>query len=171
MEEVLDYRSILQKTPNHQDLSVTLKSTPAKGVGLFATRPIHKNEVIAFYKLKVFILRDYKSPTRDVYSCYLYTKKGNQINNLIADLYEGSVPLPMNGIPFWGHFANEPSINEYSNCELHINASYNYRDKTRIKAGDTVLYELRATKYISPGREVLWHYGDNYCRNYVASKL
>ena len=56
-------------------------------------------------------------------------------------------------------------------AELITNTKYNYRDKEKIRPGNVLIYELKATKYIPVNEEVLWYYGDNYHRDYTASKL
>jgi len=171
LSDVLDHTKILNNTKHLDKLSVTLKITQNKGVGLFATNTIYKGDIIAYYKLKVFRECEYISPTRGVYSCYVYNAKKDIIKNLVADIYPGTVSKPLNGIPFWGHFANEPNMHESSNAELYTNHIYNFRDKKKIRVGDVVLYELRATRYIASGEEILWHYGDSYRRDYTVSKL
>lgn len=168
---VLDHELILRNTPNLENLKVTLQKSENKGCGLFATKPIRKGEIIAYYKLKIYNERQYKSPTNWIYSCSVYTKKGDPITCLIGDLYEDSVPPPLNDIPFWGHFANEPNLNERSNSELNTNSKHNYRNRQNFKIGDILLYELVATHYIEPKHEVLWYYGEEYPRKYRVSKL
>lgn len=55
---LFDIQSILKDTPHSHKLSVTLKNQPIKGNSLFATKPIQKGDIIAYYKIKVFGLAD-----------------------------------------------------------------------------------------------------------------
>ena len=170
-DKVLNYQTVLSDTQDKESLKVTLNTTQAKGVGLFATKPIYKDETIVFYRIKVYQTKAYISKTGWKYACEVYDKKGESMKHLIGDIYPKSVPPPVNGIPYWGHFSNEPSIGEISNAQLNTNTRFNYRDRYKIKAGDTMIYELKATRYIAPGDEVLWWYGSNYGRDYPVSKL
>lgn len=171
-DRVLDHVTILNRTKDIHKLNVTLKATK-KGVSVFSTKPIYKGEIVLYYKLKVYSAKNFKSKTKNKYSCTLYSKRGEEITHLIGDIYPNSVPDPLNGIPFWGHFANEPNPDEKVNTELFTNTKYNYQYSNRCKLtpGDTVIYELRAIRYIPPGSEILWNYGPNYERNYEVSKL
>ena len=164
--KVLDHQYLLDSTPDQQRLNVTLRITPKKGVGLFATNPIRKGDIIALYKAKVYKYGVYHSETKWRYTIGVYDRRMYGIRSLIADVFDGSVPQPLNDVPYWAHFANEPSVGESSNAELDVNTKYNYRDRKAIVPGDTVLYDLKATKYISPGEEIMWHYGTNYKRDY-----
>ena len=55
---LFDIKSILKNTPNKNDLSVTLKHQPIKGNSLFATKPINKGDIIAYYKMKAYTKND-----------------------------------------------------------------------------------------------------------------
>lgn len=166
----MDYKKLLRQTKNKKNLSVTLKETEGKGVGLFATKNINKGDVVAYYKIKVFREKDYESPTDFIYSFHVYRKNGDEYKRLIGDLYEGSFPEPINNIPFWGAFINEPTKSQRTNTEVDIDLKTNYSDKTYSSPGDTMVYKLVATKNIKPGEELLWYYGPNYSRNYAVGK-
>jgi hypothetical protein len=166
----MDYRKLV-KGEKGKNIKVTLKKGE-KGVGLYATKDIEKGEVIAYYKIKIFLLRDYNSPTDYVYSFEVYRKNGEKYKKLIGDIYEGSFPTSENGITFWAPFANEPSLtkNEKSNSEMDINLKYNYSEKTFSSPNEIAIYKLLAKKKIRSGEEILWYYGDEYSRNYSVSK-
>ena len=166
----VDYKKILRNTKDKHKLKVTLKETEEKGVGLFATKEIKKGETIAYYKIKVFRTKDYESPTNFVYSFEVYRKNEQAYKRLIGDIYEGSFPEPINNIPFWAVFCNEPSRNERVNCDIDVNTRENYMYRTATKIGDTMIYKLVATKMIRPGEEILWYYGPEYARNYTVRK-
>lgn len=168
METVLDYKTVLAMTKDAKTLSVTLKKGP-KGVGLFSTKKIKRGQVIAYYRFKAFDDRVYKSPTKNMYTIAIYTKTERQYDNLIGDIFCDSVIAPTRGIPYWGHFSNEPSPKEETNATLDINTRGNYKDKNRIKVGDVVIYKLRATTDIPKNTEILWCYGDSYDRPYTAN--
>ena len=53
-DNVLDCNTVLNNTPHLDDLNVILKQTKTKGVGLFSINPIKKDEIVAYYKLKVY---------------------------------------------------------------------------------------------------------------------
>lgn len=162
----MNYEKLIQG----KKLAVTLKKDPIKGVGLYATEKIFKYEVIAYYKMKVFSNKDHE--TDGVYIFELYKKNGDTYKRLIGDIYEGSFPEPIEGVPFWAPFVNEPNKNEKSNSRIDIDLKGNYQkqNRTHLSLGDTVIYKLVATKTIKPGSEILWYYGSDYSRNYAVSK-
>jgi len=170
MEKILDYKNILKSTPNKKELKVTLKSSKRKGVGLYAVKDINKGEIIAYYKIKVFRKKDYISPTDYVYCFEVYRKNGKEYKRLIGDIDEDSFPQPLNGVPFWGPFSNEPSMGERSNSEIEIELDTNYKDRNYSVPGDHMIYSLIAKRKIRKGDEILWYYGDGYDRDYKASK-
>ncbi len=157
----MNYKKLIR--PN---LKVTLKKTKKKGVGLYATQKIDKGEVIAFYKIKIFRKKDYESPTNSVYLIEVYQKNGKPYKTLIGDIDENSFPEPVDGIPFWAPFANEPSKNEKTNSELEIELKTNYSDRKYSTPGESMTYNLVATKKILPGEEIMWFYGKDYDRDY-----
>ena len=166
---LLDPDRILRETKevmDLEDLSVTLRRTKRKGTGVFATQPIWKGETICYYKLKVFHIKNYHPPTGLIYSISICRKDGSDINNLIGDIYEGSFPLPINNIPFWGPLCNEPSNGEKTNCDLKMNLKELYKNRKKMKVGDSIIYDLVATRYIQEGEEIMWYYGPGYQRDY-----
>jgi len=160
----MDYRKLIKG----KKLSVTLKKDPVKGVGLYAREKILKGDIIAFYKIKVFLLKDYE--TDGVYSFEVYRKNGDEYKRLIGDIYEESFPEPIDGIPFWAPFANEPNKGQRTNAMIDIDLKGNFVGKTYLSPGDILIYKLVATKMIKPGSEILWYYGPDYSRNYSVSK-
>jgi hypothetical protein len=150
-------------------LSVTLKKNKYAGTGLFATKNIKKGQVIAYYRMKVHKDTEnnsYKSPTKCMYCFSVYTKGDNLSKSLIGDLDKESAPKPKNNIPYWAYFSNEPSRNQKVNAEIDIALKENYRNRSRLKAGDFITYKLVATRNIKPGEEIVWCYGDAYERDY-----
>lgn len=178
MDRLLNIGYQLQQYRNY-NLKVTLKSTD-KGIGLVVTQPVYKNEVIAFYKLKIFKERDYESSTYFKYSFSIPRKNKEYYKIYIGDIFEGSFPPPEQfiypvqnsnipytiNIPYWGPFINEPSIHETSNCKLDMNIKYNYHNKTKSSPGETMIFSFIATQYLNPGDEILWYYGPDYERDY-----
>jgi hypothetical protein len=158
------------KRDSKYDLKVQLKEHPIKNTGLFAIKPIKKGEVIAHYKIGVYVYKGYTSPTNNVYTFNVYRKSGSDIKKYVGDINEHSFPLPINNIPFWGPFANEPSKGEVSNAEIDLNLDANYASRKTVKEGDTLVYDLVAIKNIKKGDEILWYYGEDYLRNYEVSK-
>ena len=168
----MDYHELLKQVPSRKR-KVTLKTSKQKGVGIYALRTIEKGETIAYYRMKVFNLKEYDSPTNFVYAFEIYKKNGQEYKRLIGDLFEGSFPQPgKDGITFWAPFVNEPTIHQKSNADIDIASRYNYdeKNKTSTQAGDIVDYKLVATRTIRPKEEILWYYGDQYSRNYEAGK-
>jgi len=167
---MMDYKKLLKNCKNHS-ISVTLKNDDKKGVGLYAKKVINKGDVIAYYKIKIFRKKDYESPTDFVYSFEIYRKNGQEYKRLIGDIYEDSFPNPSeDNITYWAPFANEPSENQRTNSEIHINNEETYSNKTFSSPDETVIYKLVANKMIRPGEEILWYYGDQYKRNYKVGK-
>jgi hypothetical protein len=108
-------------------------------------------------------------PYKNMYHFTVSSKNDGEYSNLVGDLYKGSLPSPKNNIPYWGYFANEPFYGiERSNAEVDSQKYENFTKKGRktIKEGDTITYAVVATRLIHPGEEILWHYGNNYDRDY-----
>lgn len=166
----MDYKKILRNTKDKNKLKVTLKNTKEKGVGLFARETIKKGEIIAYYRVKIFLYRTYESPTDDVYIFEIYRKNGETYKKLIGDIEADKIPEPINNITFWAPFANEPSSNQKTNAEIDINLEGNYRDKTYSSPGEYATYQLIASRMIRPDEEILWYYGEKYSRNYLVGK-
>lgn len=148
-------------------VKVMVKKGP-KGVSLFAKKPIRKGNIIAYYKFKTY--RMGRTGTRnDMYSMSVYTKKDNYNPRLIGDVFDGSLEMPKNNISFFAYFSNEPSGKQSQNAWLDTNTKQNYKDRSRLKPGDTMVYRLIASRNIKPGEEIVWCYGDAYGRDYDAN--
>jgi len=165
-----DIEKIERNTKNKDKLKVILKKTKEKGTGLFATQLIEKDEIISFYKIKIFKKKNYKSPTNFIYSFEVYRKNGKAYKTLIGDIDKESFPQPVDNITFWAPFANEPSKNEEINSEVQLDLKKNYANKNYSSPGDIMIYELKAIKNIEPGEEILWFYGEGYDRDYEIKK-
>lgn len=164
-QKFLDPKYIMRNTDT-RGLSVTIRKHKIKGVGLYATKPIKKNNIIAYYRMTVFKIKGFKSKTKNMYTFTLLTAKGNESRSLIGDLTLESLPPPCRNIPYWGYFANEPSEGEEGNSYIDVNLKQTYRTRDTLKEGDTVVYKLRASRDIKKGEEILWCYGSAYERNY-----
>lgn len=152
------------------DLKVTLRKNKYKGVSLYATKPIRKNNVIAYYKFKVYSDKTHKQVKHGMYGMTVYTKKGNESRSKIGDVYPGSLREPKGHISYWAYFSNEPArepIEQYQNSYLDINLNENYRNRSTVKEGDVMIYKLRALRDINPGEEITWCYGGSYGRDYI----
>lgn len=152
-------------------LKVTLKKSK-KGVGIYAIKPIKKNETIAYYKVKVYNYDKYKPFDKSTYLITVYTKQGNASKTLIGDIFPESIQPPYRNIPFWGLFSNEPSVKpkkQDSNAYLDTNIRQNYKNRKILRVGDTFVYKIKASKDIKPGEEITWCYGDAYGRSYEAN--
>ena len=174
VSDVLDRKKLLSETPSDikKKLSVTLKKNKYAGTGLFATKPIKKGKVIAYYKMKVHqdtTKHPYRSPTKCMYCFTVYTKGDRMSSSLMGDIDKESAPLPKNNIPYWAYFSNEPSGKQTENAYIDIALKDNYKDRKRLKPGDFMTYKLRASKNIKPGEEVVWCYGEAYARDYETS--
>ena len=168
MDKLFDINYINMNTPNLDDLKVKLKKVKYKGVGIFATKPIKEDELIAFYK--VLVIKDntgYKSPTNMAYAISIMTKADKPSKVFFGDLFLGSLLPPCDNIPFWGYFSNEPSGDQYANCYIDTNIDGNYSNRKVLRAGDTFIYGLRANYDIDAGEEITWCYGPDYERDYV----
>ena len=165
---LLDISRIKKSTKDKEDLKVTLKKSRTKGVGLYATKPIKKGQIVAYYKMKLFKYNTYNSPTKGMYAFTAYNKDGSENESLIGDLYLGSIPAPSRNIPYWALFSNEPSKGQDENAYIDEDISKNFRSRNKLKAGETIIYKLVATRNIKPGEEITWCYGSGYYRNYKA---
>lgn len=168
---LLDIDYILDHTkPPLESLKVTLKKDPIKGTGLFAQKFIAKGETISYYKMRVYSQK-HPGPFGNMYLFFVYDRKEEDVNGVIGNLFEKSVPQPRRGIPYWAYFSNEPSGNQKSNSFIDINTRGNYRNRKKVKIGETIVYKLVAETNIHPGEEIVWCYGDDYDRNYQVSCL
>ena len=152
---------------NNNKTKTKLKRIKGKGIGLFATKKIKKNELISIYLLQAYQRGTHKSLKHGRYAVAI----PNNIH-LVGHLGHDSLSLPkkIGNIyrTFFGYFANEPSCIPLQKK----NAILYYPNKSRnkkIKVGDNVIFYLKAIKTIQPGDEILWHYGQRYHRNYCVN--
>lgn len=165
--KILDINYVLQQTPAKEVEKVYLAKTKFKGIGIFAKRPIKKNEIVAYYKVKIFSLKKFNSKTKNMYTIEILTKTGRPSTSLIGDLDDSvSLPKTKRGIPYWGYFANEPSGDQTPNVYIDMNLKENYHTRDKILPGQTYTYKVRAERAIQPGEELVWCYGDDYIRDY-----
>lgn len=172
MKKVFD-ANYAKKMAKGYDLKVTLKKN-FKGYSLFAKKPINRGNVIAYYR---FLLHKYDDNFRgkkgDMYVMSVYNKNDRFNPHVIGDVYEGSLDKPKRNIPYWAYFSNEPSGEQKENAMLDINLKGNFRNRNKVKPGDTMTYKLVATKNIKPGEEICWCYDSSdsptYFRDYVAN--
>jgi hypothetical protein len=167
---LLDIDRILKSTKNKNKLKVTLLHNK-KGNSVYATKKIKENEVIAYYKMRIFDQNHYDSPTNFVYAFSIYGGAGNQYKTLIGDIDKESIPDPINNIPFWGLFVNEPSGAQDINSRVDIDHEYNFTKfgRKRAKCGMYFIYKIIATRNIEPNEEITIYYGDEYERDYHLS--
>jgi hypothetical protein len=137
-----------------------------KGTSLVATQDFKKNQLIAYYKFRVFRDKNFVSKTKNMYTFRVVTKNDKTSRTLIGDLVEESLAPPKRGIPFWAYFANEPSGKQTSNCWIDSNIAENYKNRDKVVPGDYLVYKLRASEFIPAGSEIVWCYGNEYLRDY-----
>ena len=162
--KAFDYKYALEQAEGYP-LKVTLKKN-FKGTSLFAKKPIKKGSIIAYYKFRVNKYQGYTGKKNDMYTMSIYTKKGNYNPRVIGDVFEGSLEPPKYNIPYWAYFSNEPSKEQEENCYLDVNLKFNYKNRDRVKPGETMTYKLIAYHNIKAGEEICWCYGDSYGRDY-----
>lgn len=168
IKQVLDGRYAMKHYSNSK-IKVAVRKGP-KGMSLFAKKPIRKGNVIAYYKVRVYKWTpNYRGVRGDMYSMTVYTKNDRGSGKFLGDIFEGSLEKPKYNIPFFAYFANEPSGRQKENAYLDVNLRSNYRKRTRVKAGDTMVYKLIANRNIKPGEEIVWCYGSYYGREYKAN--
>lgn len=155
----------LQK--NVKGVKCTVRRGP-KGNSLFCTKPIRKNSVIAYYKFLVHKWDKLKGYKHNMYVMTVYNH-GRESKTFIGDVFPGSLEKPKRGIPFIAHFSNEPSGRQKENCYLDIRTKANYRNRSRVKEGDTMVYCLRALRNIEKNEEIVWCYSSSYQRGYKAN--
>lgn len=165
---LLDADRILEETINRDELKVTLLCDNIKGTCLYATKNIQANEIIAYYKIRVFNQDKYKSPTNFIYAFSIYGPDNIKFDHLIGDIDLESIPTPDNNIPYWGHFINEPYRNQDINCRVDPNIYYNFTKlgKTKVTYGSYLIYKIIARRDIEPDEEITLDYGDEYDRDY-----
>ena len=165
-----NYKDLLN-SEDINNLSVTLKEN-YKGIGLYATKDIAKGKLIAYYQIKVFKIKDYKSPTDNIYSFAVYRKNGQEYKTLVGDLYKDSFSSSVNGITSWAPFANEPSKGEKANAEIEIDIKQIFKclERYYLVPGDVLVYYLYTKRKIVKGQEIMWYYGSGYARDYKVGK-
>jgi len=170
MNKVFD-ATYARKLAKGHNLKVALRKSKMKGTSLYAAKNIKKGNIIAYYKFKVFKMATHRQVKGGMYGMTVYTKKVRESPTLIGDIYPGSMTSPKRGISFWAYFSNEPATKpkQDENAYLDINVKQNYKDRARVKVGDTMVYKLRASKNIKKGEEVVWCYGGSYGRGYPAN--
>ena len=153
----------------HANLRVTLKHDTIKGIGVYATKQIKENEIVAYYILKVFEADKYVSPTNEVYTFAVFTKSGKIDDKLIADITPDCFTYPIKNVPYWGCFINEPIPKQILNTKFipEIKKNSKMCEKNKIHAGDYVTYSVQAIRDIDIGDELTTYYGDEYKRDYV----
>ena len=169
-KKILDIKFIKKCTMKYKPLNhlkVHLKKGK-KGTGLFASKPIKKNEVIAYYKVSIYSIDD-PDPFRGTYTISVYTKSNRAHPTLIGNLSPYSLQAPRYSIPFWAYFSNEPSKHEEENAYLDVNLKENYKSRDFVKKGDMMIYKLRALTTIAKNEEIMWCYGDSYYRSYQSA--
>jgi len=168
MKKVFNLKYAKDMTKGH-NIKVVLKKN-YKGISLFAKDPIKKGSVVAYYKFLVNKYDDnFEGQNNNMYTMTVYGKTGRERATVMGDIYDGSLLPPKNGITYWAYFSNEPSEDQEENVYLDINIKCNYKDRDRVKVGDTMIYKLVALKDIKPNEEIMWCYGDFYNRNYKTS--
>jgi len=151
-----------QSSLNINGLSISLKKNRDKGWGVFANKSIKKGQLVAYYKMKVFDVNKYSSPTNNLYTFEVVDKKGKVLDELVGDLYQDSFQNPYRSIPFWGPFMNEPSGKQTPNIKIDTNIIYNYKNRDTLQPGDIIIYKFMASRTIKTGEELTWCYGKSY---------
>lgn len=166
-ESILDIK--VAKQYGSPKLKIALIKTN-KGVSLYAIAPIKKRSIVAYYKFCVYKDIDYEGIRNNSYTVGIYNKNGNLSNTLIGDICVDSLDFPQNNIPYWGYFANEPDLDDEANVDIDLNIAQNYKNRLRVRPGESMVYKLKANRDIEPGEEICWCYGDaDYERNYETS--
>ena len=154
MKRVLDPGLLKQEAGQQGVTNVELKRIVNKNNswGVVATKKIMKNNVVAYYiaqnvpeteELEKLVNGGMYTIISDCKTC-------------ISDITIDSVPpVTKAKVPFWGHFLNEPSVGEVSNCVLETV----YTSK---KEGSYVLFALVTDENVNIGDELTWCYGDGY---------
>jgi hypothetical protein len=147
-----------EQQPQHVEY-VRLEKHASKGGswGIVAKRDVRKNTTVALYFVRLKRAGDVRDST------YAIGIDGHP--ELTGDVCPHTVPPPTaGGIPFWGHFLNEPSVNEQANCEIGILHATS-------QVGGYMLVRVYTTRMIRDGDECTWCYGASYAprRDYATS--
>lgn len=168
LAKIFDVKHARKLAQGH-DIKVALRKHRLKGTSLYAAKDIKKGNVIAYYKFKVYREGKHRAVKRSMYTMTVYTRGYRDSKNFVGDIFAGSMAPPKRGITYWAYFANEPSGKQVENAYLDTNIKQNYRKRSRIKEGDTMVYKLRAERNIKKGEEITWCYGAWYGRTYKAN--
>tara|TARA_A100001011_G_scaffold400701_1_gene517729 strand:+ start:1753 stop:2295 length:543 start_codon:yes stop_codon:yes gene_type:complete len=155
---------------NNNKTKTKIKKSTKLGIELVATKPIKKNERVAWYKFKLYNSTHNPKFRKSMYQMTVYNKNGNESKSLLGDLYPGSLEMPgRDNLTYYAFFSNEPSGNVEENCYIDIETSLNFKDRNSIKDGDTMKYSLKAMRNIKVGEPIVWCYGESYQRPYAAN--
>lgn len=159
-----DYAKLFRE----KNTKIKIQKDKKLGIKLVCVKPIEKGETIAYYKFMVYKDDISYKPYRDnMYAMSVETKNGKISNRLIGDIYPGSLQYPgKDGIPYYAFFSNEPTPKQRENCRLDPELKRNYANRKVIRAGDTMIYSLKATCDIKKGEPITWCYGSLYERDY-----
>ena len=165
---LLDIDRVLRTTKNKKKLKITLVRDEIKGTSVYTTKPIKMDEVIAYYKIRVFNMNSYESPTNYIYAFSIYGAAEREYKTLIGDIDCESLPEPINDISFWGLFINEPSNGNDINSWVDTDYNYNFvkHGRKKLKCGTYLIYKIIANRDIDIGEEVTIYYGTEYDRDY-----
>lgn len=166
MERIMQTKELVRHAKGHK-LKIKLRTHPQAGRFVVATANIKKGSIVAYYQGMVFPER-LKGFDNSSYRFELPTAGGGFSRKYLIDIYLGSFPSPVRGVPFWGPFMNEPTLEKSENIEPRYNLPRNYRNKDAKKAGDIYIIDMVAIKNIKKGEAVTWCYGEEYGRKYKA---
>lgn len=128
-------------------------SSSSKQNGIFTKVPIKKNQVIGVYKGVTCLLESRMKPYDEMYrSCYRCCKHGSFL--LRNDSYDMFVSNNKKIID--GSVQNQSSFIRYINSGY---PNYFYNNCTFVNLGNEI--QLKATRNINPGEELLCSYGEN----------
>lgn len=178
-----DIEKIYRETrPDYKKLNVELRQTRDKGIGLFMTEDVKEGRVIAYYPA---IVRDSSEPgvCGGMYRLSIFDKDDEIESHIAGDVdvaEDRPLPNPINNLPFWAHFANEPSGSQELAAALWFDDPAIYRGRKNylrhrrrspLEPGDTYILELVSLRDISAGEEVTICYGSSYKhgRSYVSA--
>ena len=171
----------LKYPEGHESFTVALQRIPVKNseratmADLVANKPLQRDQIAAFYKMRVFRTIEkpddpehYSYPYGSTYTFNVYGKNGKRLKCLIGDISPESVPGAEGNVPYWGHFANEPDRKEDANVRADRQVKRNFGGKKRkaLMHGDYIVYALVATRDIEKGESLRFCYGCDYLRDY-----
>ena len=157
-----------------------------KGLGVYANKDFKKNDIVAFYLVKIYDL----NKIGEIYSNYLIDLndapnlhkkyKKNKTSDIVGDICDKSFqePIKLNDwlTAFWGFLCNEPSREENDNCKIELK-DINTEIKNGViidrdikdNASEYYLASVISKKEIEKDSELTWCYGDSYKRDYDTS--